>query len=344
MFKIIKLTMYDMQDQSYTYEFSEGTNYFQGKNSSGKTEFYSFIDFMFGSSEDIIKKPWYINSLVKATMLFDYNGDSFYITRTRNRNQNYLYYADENENDIEPIDLREYKDKLNSIFAQDIPFLKDIRNFTNEELTYRAFTMFNFLGEEGQGRIHDFLDKCRFIKYSVKLNPILNFIFNKNIERIYELKKELDNLIQEVKELESNTQKYNFIINQVNKNLQKVGGKVWYTGENADTIKKYISDISNMQNVEMSNRERNIADLEVMYNNLSEQIKVYENNINDARQFESDNENRKKLLSKLHELILEDASLDYLVTPIQELLSEIDNTIFFSNYVINDNTVPSQKK
>ena len=232
--------MYGMQGQSYTYEFSKGTNYFQGKNSSGKTEFYSFIDFMFGSSEKIINRPWYINSLVKATMLFAYNENYFYITRTRNINQNYLYYADENEDDIEPIDLREYKDKLNSIFAQNIPFLKDIRTFTNEELTYRAFTMFNFLGEKGQGRIQDFLDKCRLIKYSVKLNPILNFIFNKNIEKIYELKKELDNLIDEVKELESNTQKYNFIINQVNKNLRKVDGKVWYTGENASTIKIYF--------------------------------------------------------------------------------------------------------
>lgn len=50
------------------------------------------------------------------------------------------------------LDLREYKDKLNAIFAQDIQLLKDIRKFTNEELTYRAFTMFNFLGEKGQGK------------------------------------------------------------------------------------------------------------------------------------------------------------------------------------------------
>ena len=84
-----------------------------------------------------------------------------------------------------------------------------------------------------------------------------------------------------------------------------------------------------MQNVEISNRERNIADLEVMYNNLSEQIKVYENTVNDAKQFEVDNKNRKKLLNKLHELILENESLAYLVAPIEELLNEIDNTIFF---------------
>lgn len=56
MFKITELIMFDMDDKSYTYQFSEGINYFKGKNSSGKTEFYLFLDFMFGSSQDITKK------------------------------------------------------------------------------------------------------------------------------------------------------------------------------------------------------------------------------------------------------------------------------------------------
>ena len=36
--------------------------------------------------------------------------------------------------------------------------------------------MFNFLGENGQGLIRYFFDKCNDIKYSVKLNPVLNFV------------------------------------------------------------------------------------------------------------------------------------------------------------------------
>lgn len=144
MFKITKLIIFDMDSKSYTYNFSEGINYFKGKNSTGKTEFYLFIDFMFGSSENIVKKPWYKDTLSKATMVFEYNKNTFVITRTKNPNQNYLYTA--GEKNSEKIDLREYKNKLNSIFAQDIQMLKDIRSFTNEELTYRTFTMFNFLG------------------------------------------------------------------------------------------------------------------------------------------------------------------------------------------------------
>lgn len=342
MFKISKLIMFDLNDNAYTYSFENGVNYFKGKNSSGKTEFYSFIDFMFGSSDDISKKPWYKDSLSKATMQFEYNNTEFIITRTKNPEKNYLSYVDEET--AEPIDSRQYKDKLNSIFAQDIQLLKNIREFTNEELTYRAFTMFNFLGEKGQGKIQDFLDKCSSIKYSVKLNPILNFIFNNNLEKIYELQLELDILLQEVKELENNIQKQGFVINQVNVNLQKIDGNILYNGKNSNEIRERINAIKEMQSEDKKTEKRNIADLEVMFNNLSEQIKVYENNASDAKQFEKDNENRRKLLFKLQELVDDNSDFDYLIQPIQTLLNDIDNTIFFSNYIISDNTVKELRK
>ena len=70
MFRINKLTMYSFDEKKYTYQFSSGLNYFKGKNSSGKTEFYKFLDFMFGSSEDIRKKPWYRDTLKKLQWKF----------------------------------------------------------------------------------------------------------------------------------------------------------------------------------------------------------------------------------------------------------------------------------
>lgn len=342
MFKISKLIMYSMDDKIFTYEFELGINYFRGKNSSGKTEFYSFIDFMFGSSEEVMKKPWYVDSLKKATMIFEIDDIKYCISRTREPDINYLYYFEDTE--IDPIDLREYRDKLNSIFARDIDLLKDIRNFTDEELTYRSFTMFNFLGEKRQGAIHDFLDKCSDVRYSVKLSPILNFIFNKNLERIYELQKELDDMLADLKEMEMNSARYDFILKQVNKNLQKLGGNIWYTGKNVDEIREHINTIKDMQNIGKKKKEKNIADLEVMFNNISEQIKVHENSISDTKQFEKDNENRKLLLSKLEDLIKENDDFDYLVEPLKNLLTNIENTIAFSKYVISDNTIKELKK
>lgn len=342
MFKINSLEMKGSNGEKYTYHFSKGINYFKGKNSSGKTEFYNFIDFMFGSSEDIRKKPWYVDSLERATMIFQYNDIEYKITRTSDPNINYLHYSNDPEEDN--ISLREYKDRLNSIFASDVESLRELRNFTDEELTYRTFTMFNFLGEKRQGAIHDFLDKSSDIKYSIKLSPILNFIFNNNLERIYELKKELEILLEQVKELEKNTAKYDFICNQVNNNLQKLGSNTWYTGKNADDIRKQLNEIKDMQAVVRKKNDKNIADLEVMYNNISEQIKVYENSIIDSKQFETDNKNRKLLLQKLNNLLDENPAFEYLVSPLEELISELDSTISFSKYTINDKTINELRK
>ena len=342
MFKINKLIMYGVDGGEFTYEFTSGVNYFKGKNSSGKTEFYGFIDFMFGSSEDISKIPWYLDSLEKATLIFEVDGIEYIISRTRSTGQNYLHYADEEE--VQSIDLREYKEKLNSIFTMDLGLLKDIRNFTNEDLTYRAFTMFNFLGEKRQGVIHDFLDKCSDIKYSIKLAPILNFIFNKNLEEIYELQQELDSLLEEIKALETSSARFDFLCKQVNNNLQKLGSNSWYTGKNAEDVRQQLNEIKGMQGVDKKKTEKNIADLEVMYNNICEQIKVYENRISDTKQFEKNNGNRKMLLEKLNSLIEENEAFEYLIKPLKKLASELDSTISFSNYMISDNTIKELRK
>lgn len=334
--------MYSFDEKKYTYQFSSGLNYFKGKNSSGKTEFYKFLDFMFGSSEDIRKKPWYRDTLKKASMEIQVDNIIYILTRSYDPSQNYLSYVDEEEKEI--IDQREYREKLNSIFAKDMELLKNIREFTEEELTFRTFTMFNFLGEKRQGAIHDFFDKCSDIKYSVKLVPILNFIFNNNLEKIYLLQRELEQLQQELKDLEVTSSRYDFICTQVNRNIQKLGSNVWYTGRNADDIRKNLKEIKNMEEPKKKGSDRNIADLEVMYSNISEQIKIYENSISDAKQFENDNSNRKMLLENLEQLLTENNVFAYLVEPLKQLVNELDNTISFSQYTINDKTIAELKR
>ena len=181
MFKISSLTLYGTQEsQVYTYEFDYGINYFKGKNDSGKTEFYTFIDYMLGSGANLKNKDWYEGTLKCAELSFEYNGISFVITRyLDNVNKNFIRYKDEKSSD--ELRLEEYKERLNLIFSQDQMALQDLRNFVGEDLTYRTFTLFNFLGENRQGILHDFFDKDSHIRYSLKLPGILNYIFNKNL-------------------------------------------------------------------------------------------------------------------------------------------------------------------
>lgn len=344
MFKITKLIMYSLKEEEYTYNFQSGINYFKGVNNSGKTEFYNFIDYMFGSSENLIKKPWYDTTFGKATMIFEFNDIKYRITRTRDLQVNYFNYETEANDGNDYIDLTEYKERLNAVFSQgEYTQLKNIKDFTNENLTYRTFTMFNFLGEKRQGLTYNFLDKCSDIKYYTKLMPILNYIFNNNLERIYELQNELTELQKHIKKLEVTAAKYEFIYDQINVNLRKLEAPKMYNGKNESEILNFITEYKNLESIVKSKKPKNIVELEAMYNSVDEQIKVYENRIADTKQIQKENQNRKLLLEKLDSLLEENEIFSYLVTPLKNLMNELDTSISFSKYLINDKTIQELK-
>lgn len=343
MFNIEKMIMYSLSGEEYIYEFSRGINYFKGVNNSGKTEFYNFIDYIFGSSADIRKKPWYKDSLESVKLIFEFNNIKYEVSRNRDPEINFLNYY--NEEYKEQIDLREYKERLNSIFTKgNIEVLKEIKEFTNEMFTYRTFTMFNFLGEKRQGLTYDFFDKCSDIKYSTKLNPLLNYIFNKNLERIGILQEELKTLILQIKKLEDSDAEYAYITKQINLNLKKLDYNKEFNGSNKQEIKSYILELKNMNLQNRKRDDNNISDLEVAYNNLTEKIKVYENRDVDIKQIKKENENRKYLLENLNQLVNENEEFMYLVTPIEKLVKELDTSISFSKYIISDETINRLKK
>ena len=117
MFRIEELVMVSCDGESYTYTFSQGINYFIGSNNTGKTEFYKFIDFMFGSGMDIKNYDWYRGSLKQATMKICVEGKYYWITRTEHSEEN--YFKIDGDIETESIGLLEYKGKLNEIFAFD---------------------------------------------------------------------------------------------------------------------------------------------------------------------------------------------------------------------------------
>ena len=186
----MKLVLHNIDDtQIFSYNFCEGINYFVGKNDSGKTEFYSFIDYMLGSGDNPGKRDWYKDSLLCADLFIKSNEIEFVLTRyLGDQTKNYFRYASEEKN--EPIRIDEYKERINQVIAQDEDSLRELRSFVGEDISYRTFTLFNFLGEKRQGILNDFFDKCSKLKYSIKLPAILNYIFNRNLEEIEQLKKE----------------------------------------------------------------------------------------------------------------------------------------------------------
>lgn len=335
--------MVSNNSEEYTYSFDYGINYFKGANSTGKTEFYHFIDYMFGSSEHVDEKLWFRDTLKEAIIEIDYNDFHFQFKRSLDPDVNYYRTIDEDWSD--QINAVEYKDRLNALFSPEQSLLKNLRDFTEEDLTYRTFTMFNFLGEKSLGNIIDFLDKGRTLKYSIKLQSILNYIFNNNLENILMLRNELYRLQQETELLSQSIQRSEFVINKVNVNLNKLGINKGYNGKNKDDILAEIKRIKTFSEPSKTGKKtKTLTELETIFNNISEQIKIYENRISDSKSFQIENTNRLQYLKTLEKITEDKKGFEYLIEPIRDLVNGLNKNISFNSYIINNNTIKELKK
>lgn len=343
MFEMKKLILCSYNNELFDYNFKSGINYFKGKNDSGKTVFYSFIDYMFGSSSKVYEKEWFINSLKYAILEFSYHNITYCLKRELNKEEvTYLKYK--NEEWGLPISIEEYKEKLNSIFTIENSDLIKLRDFVEEDLTYRTFTIFNFFGENYLGRIVDFFDKTMDIKYAVKLPMILNYLFNDNQEEIYKLKIKLAELEDEVKELESSQNKYSFIIDKINTLLPKLNIQLNYNGKNKNIVNQEVKILKSLEESKRKQKRKPISELESMFNDINEQIKYYENATQDSKQIQTENENRKLLIKNLSSIIEGKKDYEYLISPIQKLLIDLDKSISFSKYLTNKSTINKLKE
>ncbi len=345
MFKLISLTLYGCHDvDPFTYTFSEGINFFKGKNDSGKTEFYVFLDYMLGASVNMYAKDWFHDSLESAELRFAVDGREYIVTRyIKDSNKNYFRYSDEEA--TEPIRQEDLKEKLSSVFTPNDEALKELRKFVEEDISYRTFTVFSFLGEDRQGTLNDFFDKCSRIEYAIKMPSLLNYIFNKNIAQIDELKKEEERIKTLLGSLEKRAAQNDEIRARVNQQLKVLDINAVFTGENTDTILHEISKYqSTLERTEKSKKDIAITELEAIYTSLDEQIKKQAQFELDHKCFAADDEKTKQLIKALKRVVDEKEDYHYLVDPIIALTSDLEKSISFNKYLIQDNSVKELKK
>lgn len=344
MFKIYDLIFYS-KGIAKGYYFKSGINYFVGKNNTGKTEFYSLLDYMFGASDSLKKiseKECYKDLVDMFSMKIAYENKTITLKRTLNPEINYIETKEESND--EPLSQEMYCNRLNSFFTKDELSLRDLRDFVGEDFSFRTFTMFNFLSEKRQGYTQNFLSKCSETKYWLKQEILLNYLFNNHLAEVRNKEKEIKNKEKELSEKQIDLQNGRYILNKVNENLAKLSLNLLYTGSNTDKVKSAISNLKNMDVALKADKEKNISDLEVKYNCIFEQIKQYNNEIQDVSLMNKDNVYRKKLIENLIHLVERNSELDYLVAPSLKILKNLENTVAFGSYITKDETVKKLNK
>lgn len=311
-------------------------------NSSTNVEkFVLLVDKSYGNVDSVFSVD--LRSLYNKIVTSSSNRNiSYRISRVLATDKCYFSYKDEIEG--EPIDLSEYKDRLQAVFAVDKVTLENLHKFTDERLTYRSFTLFNFLGEIRQGVLVGFFDKCSQIEYSTKISPILNFIFNKNVARIFWLKNEITRLQEEIKQKEQVDGSNKHLIHKVNLNLTKLNIKDEFNGCNGEAILSQLSNLANQIESSKPLATKSVSDLEIICSNIDEQIKVYEKYKSDLQHQQHENKNRENMLDTFQSIIKDHPDFNYLVEPLISLTDEIKNSISFSQYFLKDDVLEKLKK
>lgn len=323
MFSIEYLELISCSGETSKYSFSSGINYIDGPNSSGKTEFYKFIDYMLGAdNKNLSEAPWFKESLQTAKMQILFNGHILTLHRDLLGNEFGLAIDGAA---CKVSDLEEYRKYLNSLFLESADEPASLSEYVGQELTYRTFTLFSFLSEITVGRINGFFSKLLEIKYRVKQRPLFDYLFSADPDRIVFLQRKIAKLNKQARELEARRAFNNHYLEAVNQELAKLGIVERFDGGNAAVISELVESAA--ISIELDSSSSLIANDVVEADQLRDDIKAQKQMIHELNGTKAQDAKRHRLLDRLSSLIADDHSRADLLDQTCNLLSEIEASI-----------------
>lgn len=323
MFSIKYLELISCSGETSKYSFSSGINYIHGPNSSGKTEFYKFIDYMLGAdNKNLSEAPWFKESLQTAKMQIFFNGHILTLHRDLLGNEFGLAI---DGTACKVSGLEEYRKYLNSLFLESADEPASLSEYVGQELTYRTFTLFSFLSEISVGRINGFFSKLLEIKYRVKQRPLFDYLFSIDANRIVLLQRKIVELNKQARELEARRAFNNHYLEAVNQELAKLGIAERFDGSNAVAISELVESVA--ISTKLNSSSSLMANDVVEADQLRDDIKAQKQMIHELNGTKAQDAKRHRLLDRLSSLIADDDSRADLLDQTCNLLSEIEASI-----------------
>lgn len=323
MFSIECLELISCSGETSKYSFSSGINYIHGPNSSGKTEFYNFIDYMLGADKkNLSEAPWFRGSLQAAKMQISFNGHVLILHRDLLGNEFWLVI---DGTACKVSDLEEYRKYLNSLFLESADEPASLSEYVGQELTYRTFTLFSFLSEVTVGRINGFFSKLLETKYRVKQRPLFDYLFSTDANRIVHLQRKIDDLNRQARELEARRAFNSHFLEAVNQELAKLGIVERFDGGNAAAISELVESV--VISTRLDSSSSLVANDVEEVDQLRDDIKAQKQMIHELNGTKAQDAKRHRLLDRLSSLIADDDSRADLLDQTCNLLSEIEVSI-----------------
>ena len=319
MFKIKRMTVnYSIDIQPSNYEFDDIT-YIYGKNNVGKTVMIYALDFVLGKSDANLDKKEGLDNISSIELEINDNNDSLFIKRTRNDE---YFYKISKEDEYFQVDNILYKKEIsNFINKGDDKYLIEFYQFNEENLTFRAFTFFNFIDEKGLGNLTNIFTRAKDYEHQRRARKIMTFIYNyKNVHEIFELSIKEKNLQQQMEIYNEIKIKYNYLYVEILKyftqlNLETSGDinelydrfKNYKYGFNRNSQYKHNDDLNELIKASYS---------------LSEELKYQESLETQSQKLISRNKKSEIILNAFQDLIREDMNWKIYLKYIEDLINK----------------------
>lgn len=317
----VNYSIYDMKPS--VYEFDDIT-YIYGKNNVGKSVMIYALDFVLGKSNADLNKKEGLENISSIELEINDNNDTLFIKRSRNDE---YFYKISKEDEYFQVDNLLYKKEIsNFINKGDDKYLVEFYQFNEENLTFRAFTFFNFIDEKGLGNLANIFARAKDYEHQRRARKIMTYIYNyKNIHEICELSNKEKKLQQQLELYNETKVRYNYLYLEILKYLTQLNLET--SGEMNELYERFKNYKNGFNRNYQYKCNDDLNELIKASYSLSEELKYQENLEMQSQKLISRNKRSEIVLNAFRDLIKENKNWNQYFKYIEELIYKNKSTI-----------------
>lgn len=324
MFKLsyIKVNYLNRNIEPTYYTFSL-SNYIFGANNVGKTVMIQAIDFVLGKSNFKLDTKDGLDGIASIEAKLEKDDKKLYLLRADDE-FGYKYSAD--DKGYLTVDHELYKKEITAFLTDSTnEYFEEFKDYLEEDLSFRAFSFFNFVDEKGLGNLTNIFTRIDNFYNQKRARKLMTFIFNHvNVSKLIKLQKQEKKLEKDLEKLRTQKATYNYLYGIIVNGCRELQIPIPKEASIKDIANSFncFKDTYNRNSGQEVKKTGDIGMLIKMSYSLSEELKYQENLQRQTNLLTSRNKKVGQLLSAFKSLIYVDEKYAQYVEEIERVLKK----------------------